>query len=111
MRILFDHGVPRGLAALLSTQEVKTARSMGWDQFSNGDLLKAGEQAGFDLLLTTDRRIQYQQNIKDRKISILVLAGSTKWSRVKLHGEQILAIIHELTPGGYAEVHISFGPR
>ena len=61
---------------------VVTAYSKGWDRLKNGALLKAAEEDAFELLLTTDRRIQYQQNLKDRKIAIVVLTGTTKWSRV-----------------------------
>jgi hypothetical protein len=60
MLILFDHGTPRGLARELPGHDVKAAKEMGWDQLSNGDLLSAAEQAGFELLLTTDQRIRYQ---------------------------------------------------
>jgi hypothetical protein len=55
MRILFDHGTPTGVVRSLSGHEVTEARERGWDRISNGDLLKAAEAAGFDLLLTTDK--------------------------------------------------------
>jgi hypothetical protein len=67
MRILFDHGTPSGIAAALSAHEVTEARDRGWDVISNGDLLKAAEVDGFDLLLTTDKRIRYQQNLERTK--------------------------------------------
>jgi len=59
MRILFDHGTPSGIAGSLSGHEVTEAIERGWDRMSNGELLKAAEAAGFDLLLTTDKRIRY----------------------------------------------------
>jgi hypothetical protein len=108
MLILFDHGTPRGLARMLSEHLVTTAKSMGWEQLTNGDLLKAAEAGAFDLLLTTDQRIQYQQNLAGRTIAILVLSGSTKWSRVRLHGERIVACVNAATPGSYTEVFIPF---
>jgi hypothetical protein len=111
MRILFDHGAPRGLARELVRHTVTAANAMGWDRLSNGDLLKAAEEAGFDLLLTTDHKIRYQQNLTGRKIGIIVLSGSTKWSRVQLHFESIRVAVNSLAPGGYAEVFISFEPR
>ena len=46
---------------------------MGWDRLSKGELLTAAEQAGFDLLLTTDKNIRYQQNLTGRKIALVVL--------------------------------------
>jgi hypothetical protein len=63
MRILFDQGTPRGLAAALRNHEVAEARKRGWERISNGELLKLAEGAGFDLLLTTDKRMRYQQNL------------------------------------------------
>jgi hypothetical protein len=62
--ILFDHGTPKGLARPLSGHTVYTTQSKGWDTLSNGALLDAAEEAGFELLLTTDRRIRHQQNLK-----------------------------------------------
>jgi hypothetical protein len=49
------------------------AKASGWDRMSNGDLLKVAEEATFDLLLTTDQRIRYQQNLIGRRIAMLVL--------------------------------------
>ncbi len=108
MLILFDHGTPAGLARALSPHTVFTAQARGWDRLDNGDLLNAAEDAAFDLLLTTDRRIRYQQNLSGRKIAIVVLAGSTKWSRVREHLEQIAATVNAASPGSYAEVEIAF---
>jgi hypothetical protein len=79
MRILFDQGTPRGLAAALRNHEVAEARKRGWERISNGELLKLAEGAGFDLLLTTDKRMRYQQNLSDRKIAIIVL-GNSPWA-------------------------------
>ena len=99
MLILFDHGTPRGLALALTDHTVTEAKAMGWDQLNNGELLKVAGEAAFDLLLTTDQRIRYQQNLTGRKIAIVVLSGSTKWSRVRLHGERIAAAVDAATPG------------
>jgi hypothetical protein len=53
MLILFDHGTPAPLSIFLTGHTVKKAKDMGWDTLSNGDLLKAAEEAGFEILLTT----------------------------------------------------------
>ena len=66
----------------MSGHIVHTAQSKGWDTLSNGELLSAAEGAGFELVLTTDRRIRHQQNLRVRRIALVVLTGSTKWSRV-----------------------------
>ena len=81
---------------------------MGWDRLSNGDLLKAAEDASFGVFLTTDRRIRFQQNLANRKIAIVVLSGSTKWTRVRLHCERIAAAVDAVTPASYTEVYIPF---
>lgn len=108
MLILFDHGTPRGLARALPGHTVITARARGWDRLNNGALLNAAEAAAVDLLLTTDQRIRYQQNLTNRKIAIVVLAGTTKWSCVQLHLESIAAVVNAATPGSYNEVDIPF---
>jgi hypothetical protein len=64
MLILFDHGTPRGIVRSLHPHIVKEAKAQGWDTLSNGELLKAAEEAGFDVLLTTDKNLRYQQNLR-----------------------------------------------
>ena len=78
MRILFDHGTPSGIAGSLSGHEVTEAIELGWDRISNGELLTVAEAEGYDLLLTTDKRIRYQQNLMGRKLAVVVLGNSTR---------------------------------
>lgn len=111
MLVLFDHGTPKGLAPALPGHEVHTARSKGWNTLSNGALLSAAEEAGFDVLLTTDRRIRYQQNLRARRIALVVLTGSTKWSLVRQHADRIAAAVVSATSGSYAEVDVPLPPR
>jgi hypothetical protein len=107
MRILFDHGTPSGIARRLAGHSVTEARELGWDKISNGDLLNAAEGAGFDVLLTTDKNIRYQQNLIGRRISIVVL-GNSQWPVVRLHLDIIAAAVNGVAPGGYAEVGIPY---
>ena len=111
MLILFDHGTPKGLVRALSGHTVHTAQARGWDRFSNGALLDAAEEAGFELLLTTDRRIRYQQNLQGRRIALVVLTGSTRWSSVRQHADRIAAAVASATPGSYVDVEIPFEPN
>jgi hypothetical protein len=107
MRILFDHGTPSGIAGSLSGHEVTEAIERGWDRISNGDLLKVAEAEKFDVLLTTDKGIRYQQNLTGRQIAIVVLGNST-WRIVRLYLDRIAAAVDEATPGSYSEVDIPF---
>jgi hypothetical protein len=108
--ILFDHATPKGLARALSGHTIDTAQAKGWDTLSNGALLNAAEEAGFELLLTTDRRIRYQQNLGVRRIALVVLTGTTRWSSVRQHADRIAAAVASATPG-YSEVEIPFEPQ
>ena len=107
MRVLFDHGTPSRIAATLADHAVTEAIDRGWDQISNGDLLKLAEEAGFELLLTTDKNIRYQQNLTSRKISIVVLGNST-WRFVRPYLDRVVVAVNAATPGSYAEVDIPF---
>ena len=107
MRILFDHGTPSGIAKELVGHEVTEAIERGWDKVSNGPLLKLAEDQGFELLLTTDKRIRCQQNLTGRKIAIWVL-GSSKWRVVRLYVNRVIVAVNAATPGSYVEVEIPF---
>lgn len=96
----------------MSGHTVYTAQSKGWDTLSNGALLNAAEEAGVELLLTTDRRIRYQQNLQTRRIALVVLIPVlTRWSLVRQHTEHIAATVASAKPGSYAEVEILFEPK
>jgi predicted nuclease of predicted toxin-antitoxin system len=82
MRILFDQGTPKPLATYLPGQTVTLASQMGWSTLKNGELLLAAEAAGFDLMITTDRNLAYQQNLTERKIAIVVLDAGN-WPRIE----------------------------
>ncbi len=85
---------------------VATKWFQGWSGLKNGSLLEAAEQAGFDLFLTADQELIYQQNRSGRKIAILVLS-TNNWELVKANVARIVAAIGTTTPGSYGEVQIS----
>jgi hypothetical protein len=105
MKILFDQGTPVPLRRYLHPRSVDTAAELGWGELANGDLLAASEQAGFEILITTDQNLRYQQNLSQRTIGIVVLM-STSWPRIRQRIQDILAVVDSLPPGGYAEVKI-----
>jgi hypothetical protein len=105
MLILFDHGVPAPLLPYLIGHTVAKARDRGWDTLANGDLLAEAERAGFDIFLTADKNIRYQQNLHGRRIAVVVLS-TPRWPRVRLHVAEVAAAVNAATPGSYAEVQI-----
>src|SRR5271169_5984319 len=107
MLILFDHGTPSGIAGSLLGHNVTEARDRGWDRISNGELLKVAEAAEFDLLLTTDKNIRYQQDLTGRKIAIVVL-GNSAWRVGRLYLDRVALAVNEATPGSYTLVDIPF---
>jgi PIN like domain len=109
MKILFDNGTPKPIATSLIGHQVTHARQIGWHQLSNGDLIEQAEAAGYDLLLSTDKNIRYQQNLTGRKIAILVLTNQ-QWPTVRLHLKRIVLAVNECRPGSYAEIEIPFKP-
>ena len=105
MRILFDKGTPRQLRSRLVGHQVELSPEHGWDSLENGDLLDRAEEAGFDVLLTTDQNIRYQQNLANRRVSIVVLMN-TAWWRIARHTETVRAALDGIQPGEVREVHI-----
>ena len=105
MRILFDHGTPAPLRSFLTEHTVTEAKAQGWDTFKNGDLLSAAEAAGFDVLVTTDKNMRYQQNLSTRAIAIVVL-GNAQWPVLRLHAVHVAAAIRAATPGSFIQVDI-----
>jgi len=106
MLILFDHGTPRGIARALVGHTVTRAKERGWDRLSNGDLLAEAERAGFDVFLTPDKNIRYQQNLAGRRIAVVVL-GAPQWPLVRLHLAEIAMAVNAATPGSYSEVEVT----
>jgi len=107
MKILFDNGTPKPIAECLTGHTVRHARQIGWHELENGELIEQAEKAGFDLILSTDKNIRYQQNLTKRKIAIVVLTNQ-QWPVVKLYLDRIAAAVEAATAGAYVEVDIPF---
>jgi hypothetical protein len=103
--ILFDNNVPRGLARTLHDHTVVESRERGWQVLKNGDLLKAAEAGAFDVFITTDKNIRYQQKLTNRKLAVVVL-GQGRWRLVRQRLGAIAAAVDSATPGSYAEVEV-----
>ena len=105
MRILFDQGTPVPLRRSLIGHDVATAYELGWSTVTNGDLIRLAEQEGYELLITTDTNLRYQQNLKGRSITILVIT-TTSWPRIRQVTERIVAAIAMINRGSYEELLI-----
>jgi hypothetical protein len=105
VRVLFDQGTPAPLRHLLLAHEVSTAYEQGWSTLKNGELLAAAEGQGFQVLVTTDTNLKYQQNLKSRSIAIVVLS-TTSWPRIRNAAGIILAAVNDAAQGTYAEVPV-----
>ena len=99
--------MPHQLRVHLSGHEVSTAVYAGFGGFQNGALLTAAEDAGYEVLLTGDLSLEYQQNLAGRKIAIVVL-GQGRWSLIKRCVAQVVATVNAATPGSFAEVEIPY---
>ena len=105
MRILFDQGTPVPLRRNLRPHRVDTAAELGWSRLENGALLEAAEAELYEVLITTDQNLRYQQNLADRKIGILVLK-TTSWPRIQHRVEEVLRAVDSLPIGGYVELDL-----
>jgi len=82
MRVLLDQGTPMPLRKHLLLHNVSTAYELQWGSLENGALLQHAESHGFDVLITTDQNLKYQQNLANRKIAVVVLS-TTSWPRIQ----------------------------
>ena len=79
--------------------------ALGWDRLANGALLDRAEAAGFEVLLTTDQSIRYQQNMSNRQIAVVVLM-KTNWHLIARRTESVRAALEGIRPGELREVPI-----
>jgi len=107
MLILFDNGTPAPLRHALKGHIVVEAIERGWDRLVNGELIAAAEADGFEVLLTTDKNIRYQQDLENRKIAFVVI-GNQQWPTLRRYVARVVAAVDAATPGSYSEVEIPF---
>jgi hypothetical protein len=107
MRILFDQGTPVPIRRYLSGHTVGIAVELGWEHLKNGELLAAAEKAGYELLLTTDKNLLYQQNLEERTIAIVVI-GHSQWPALEPHVQRVVDAVDAAILGSYLEVDIPY---
>ena len=106
MKILFDASTPAPLARFLRGHEVVRADELGWQGLENGALLDAVEQAGFDLLLTCDQNVRYQQNLASRKLALVILS-SNHWPTLRRIAARIATAVDFVQTGNIVRVDVA----
>ncbi len=103
MKVLLDHNVPVGLAKHLDRCVVETADGLGWAAIANGELLDLAEAEGFDIMVTADQNLAYQQNLAGRNIGLVVL-GTNHWPTLRSNAEAVVEAVANLPSGGFCTV-------
>ncbi|HXB73807.1 MAG TPA: DUF5615 family PIN-like protein [Candidatus Acidoferrales bacterium] len=106
MRILFDANTPAPLARSLRGHQVVRADQLGWQGLENGALLDAAEQEGFDLLLTCDQNVPYQQNFTNRKLAVVILS-SNHWPTLRQIAAQIATAVDFVQTGQIVRIDVA----
>lgn len=89
----------------MAGHDVDTAHERGWSTLENGELLSAAERDGYEVLVTTDQNLRYQQNLAGRVIAIVVLR-STSWKLIEAQSARVIAAVDTAKPSDYVEVPI-----
>ena len=106
MRILLDQGTPVAICDWLPGHFIRTAYMQGWSTLTNGELLRAAEEASFDVLLTTDMNLPHQQNLAGRRLAVVILTRN-RWALIRRRSNEIAAAVISAKPGTYTLVEIS----
>ena len=112
MHLLLDNNIAQGLFSLLCSlprHQVVHARDLGWAAVGNGELIALAEAAGFDVLVTADQRIRYQQNLGARQIGLVVLP-TPMWPVLRRHLVEIVAVIDQAGRQCFLEVDLPRPP-
>jgi hypothetical protein len=105
MLVLFDHSTPAPLRDALKDHVVVEAVERGWERLGNGALLDEAEAAGFEIFITADKNMRYQQNLAGRKIAVIVL-GNAQWPTLRRYVDRVVVALNRAKPGGYFEVEV-----
>jgi len=99
MKILLDENIPHGFRGLLPGHDVYTVQWMGWGSIKNGELLKMADRE-FDVLITVDRGIRYQNNFSDKRIAVITMICTfNKMSVLKHYAPFVLMKLNHIVPG------------
>jgi hypothetical protein len=103
VKVLLDENLPHLLRNILGAHDIFTVRYKGWAGLKNGELLKTAEEDGFEVLITGDQTLSYEQNLSGRRVAVVVLS-SIDWQILKGNLPPILAALDKAMPGSFQEV-------
>ena len=105
MKVLLDNSTPVNIRSYLGQHEVDTAYMRGWAQLENGELLKEVEMNGYQVFITTDRNIPYQQNLAEIQFGVVILSKNN-WLLIKDKIDEVVDAVRRISPGEIIEVKI-----
>jgi hypothetical protein len=103
VKVLLDENLDHALRKLLSPHEVVTVTYMGWTGLKNGELLRAAEENGIDVLLTGDQSLHYEQNLNSRRLAIVTLSA-IKLPIIRESLPEIIIALDNAAPGSLQAV-------
>jgi hypothetical protein len=103
LKVLLDENLPHTLRHHLAHHDTVTAAYAGFAGYKNGALLSAAEAAGFDVLVTGDRTLHHEQNMRHRKIALISLSAIS-WPVIEPHAERIVAAVDTARAGTFTRV-------
>ncbi len=103
MKVLLDEDLPHKLRMAIPNHDVFTVAYLGWKGLENGALLRATEDAGFEVFVTADKKLPKQQNLKGRSLALVVLS-TLDWEIMKPHLSKIVAAVDAATIGSFQVV-------
>ena len=110
MRVLVDNCVNRRFTRLIIGHDVKHARELGWADLSNGDLISRADQAEYDVLVTTDKNLRFQQSLAGRRVSVITLAPRlTSYDQLSPLAQPLLQALETLQPGSFLVIETDSG--
>lgn len=102
MKVIIDECLPRPLKSLLAGHDYRTVKEMGWDGVKNGELLLLADKS-FEVFVTGDKNLRYQQNLAARQIAIILLP-TTHWPTIRLHVTEVQQAMNAVQHGDFIEV-------
>lgn len=103
MKVLLAHCVPATLRHALRFHTVVLASEMGWHGIENGELISRADDEGFDVPISSDQNIRYQQNLTGRRIALLVVLKQN-WPELQPHAAKVATALDEIQPGEYRKL-------